>query len=66
MLQQVALGSALMVVTTVIHAGCTTAALWALRFSHADRRVSASRWAEAFLTAALVLMMCFASLFEAC
>ncbi len=54
-----------MVVTTVIHAGCTIAALWALRFSHADRRVSSSRWAGVLVTSALVLMMFYASLFEA-
>ena len=65
MLQQVAIGSALVIVTTLIHAGCTAAALWALRFSHADRRASTSRWAGVFLTAGLVLMMFYASLFEA-
>jgi len=64
-LQQIALGSALMIVTTMIHAGCTTAALWALRFSHADRRAATSRRAGVFLTAGLVLMMFYASLFEA-
>jgi hypothetical protein len=64
-LQQVAIGSTLMIVTTVIHAGCTRAALWALKFSHADRRTLASHWAGVFLTAGLVLMMFYASLFEA-
>ena len=38
MLQQIAIGSALLFVTTLIHAGSTIAALWALRAFHADRR----------------------------
>ena len=65
MLQQVAFGSTLMIVTTMIHAGCTAAALWAFKVSHADRRTSTSHWAGVFLSAALVLMMFFVSLFEA-
>jgi hypothetical protein len=64
-LQQIAIGSTLMIVTTVIHAGCTTASLWALRVSHADRRVSTSRWQGLMLTSGLVLMMFYASLVEA-
>ena len=64
MLHQVAIGSALLLVTTLIHAGCTIAALWALRVSHADRRTSSSRWARVLLTSALVLMMFYASLVE--
>jgi hypothetical protein len=64
-LQQIAIGSTLLVATTVIHAGCTAAALWALRASHAGRWVSASRWAGVVLTAALVLAMFHVSLFEA-
>ena len=65
MLQQIAFGSALLIVTTVIHAACTAAVLWALRFSHANRRLSTSRWAAVLLTSALVLMMFYASLLEA-
>jgi len=64
-LQQIAFGSALLIVTTVIHAACTAAVLWALRFSHANRRLSTSRWAAVLLTSALVLMMFYASLLEA-
>jgi voltage-gated potassium channel Kch len=63
-LHQVAIGSALLFVTTLIHAGCTIAALWALRASHADRRTSSSRSARVLLTSALVLMMFYASLVE--
>jgi voltage-gated potassium channel Kch len=65
LIQQIAIGSVLMIVTSVIHAGCTIAALWALRRSDADRRVSNSRRAAVMLISALVLMMFYASLFEA-
>ena len=65
MLHQIALGSALVTVTTMVHAGCTFAALWAPRTSHVERWLSTSRWAGVMLTAAVVLMMFYASLFEA-
>ena len=64
MLHQIAIGSALLFVTTLIHAGCTIVALWALRVSHADRRTKSSRSARVLLTSALVLMMFYASLVE--
>ena len=57
MIQRIAVGSTLTVVTSEIHAGCRLAAPWAFRLSHADRRVSTSRRAGVMLTAALVLMM---------
>jgi voltage-gated potassium channel Kch len=63
-LQQIAIGSALLFVTTLIHAGSTIAALWALRAFHADRRASGSRAARVLLTSALVLMMFYVSLVE--
>ena len=65
MLEQVAIGSALVIVTTVVHAVCTAGALWALTLSHAYRRLSTSRWADVVLISTLVLMMFFVSLFEA-
>jgi hypothetical protein len=64
-LQQIALGSVLVLVTTLVHGGCTVAALSAPRVSRVERWLSTSRWAGAMLTAALVLMMLYASLFEA-
>ena len=65
MLHQIAFGSALVTVTTMVHAGCTFAALWAPRTAHVERWLSTSRWAGVMLTAAVVLMMFYASLFEA-
>jgi hypothetical protein len=64
-LQQIALGSVLVLVTVLVHGGCTVVALWAPSVSRVERRLSTSRWAGAMLTAALVLMMLYASLFEA-
>ncbi len=64
MLQQIALGSVLMVVTTFVHAAGTVAALRALRMTHADRSRLGSWWVRVSLIAILVVMMFFASLIE--
>jgi len=64
-LQQIVLGSTLVIVTTMVHAGCTAAVVWAPRASYVERWLSTSRWAGVILTAALVLLMFYASLFEA-
>lgn len=64
MLQQIALGSILMVVTTIVHAGCTIAALLGLRMTRANLWALRTRSGRMGLIAALVLMMFFAALFE--
>jgi hypothetical protein len=64
MLQQIVLGSVLMVVTTFVHAACSIAALRALRMVHADRLSLGSWWVHVSLIAMLVLMMFFAALIE--
>ena len=64
MLWQISIGSLLMIITTFVHAGCTLAALWALRMTHADRWGLRTRWLRVSLIAALVVMMFFAALLE--
>ena len=64
MLSQIAIGSILFIVTTFVHAGCTLAALWALKKSHAERWGLESAWTRVTLVAALVVMMFFAALLE--
>ena len=64
MLQQIILGSVLMVVTTFVHAACTVAALRALRMTHAIHSGLGSWWVRVGLSAMLVVMMFFAALIE--
>ena len=64
MLSQIAIGLILMIITTFVHAGCTLAALWALRTAHADRWGLRSGWMMVTLIAALVVMMFLAAIFE--
>jgi len=61
---QIAIGSLLMIVTTFVHAGCTFAALWALRMMHADRWGLRTRWRRVTLVATLVLIMFIAAILE--
>ena len=61
---QILIGSLLVVITTFVHAGCTLAALWALRMTHADLWGLRSRSMRVTLIAALVLMMFLAGLLE--
>ena len=64
MLDQIAIGGLLMVLTTFVHAGGTLAALEVLRrprFLHWGLRRG---WTRVFLIASLVLMMFFAALVE--
>jgi hypothetical protein len=61
---QIAIGSLLMIITTFVHAGCTLAALWALRMTHADRWGLRTRWMRVSLIAALVVLMFYAALLE--
>jgi hypothetical protein len=65
MLEQIALGAALMAVTTVVHTVCTIASLWFLRAIHAERWGVRSHSTAAFLVAAIVVMLFFAALIEA-
>lgn len=64
MLVQIAIGSALMITTTFVHAGCTLAALWALRLTHPEQWRFRSRWSRVSLAAALVVMLFIAALLE--
>ena len=61
---QIAIGSLLMIITTFVHAGCTLAALWALRMTHADRWGLRTRWMRVSLIAVLVVLMFYAALLE--
>jgi hypothetical protein len=65
MLEQIALGTALMAVTTVVHTACTIVALWFLRVIHAARWGVRSHVTEAFLISTVVVMLFFAALLEA-
>jgi hypothetical protein len=64
MLQQIALGSMLVAITTAVHALCTAGVIGALRSMHAGRWVSGSAAKKVTLLAALVLMMFLAALAE--
>lgn len=64
MLQQLALGSILMVVTTIIHASCTVAALLGLRMTRAHLWALQTRSGRMGLISALVLMMFLAAVLE--
>jgi hypothetical protein len=61
----IAIGCVMMVTTTVIHAGCMTAAIGLIRKTHADRWGSATAWTRLSVIAYLVLIMFVASLIEA-
>jgi hypothetical protein len=63
LLEQIALGSVLLVVTTFVHSGCTLGALAVLRRSHAARHLG-SIWSRVSLVAALVVMMFVAAVLE--
>jgi hypothetical protein len=64
-LEQIAIGLALIVVTTFVHAGGTLAALEILRMMHARRWGLSSRLGRVSLIAGLVVSMSIVSLFEA-
>ena len=65
MLEQVAFGSVLMLITTAIHATCTAAVLRALRRRHAGAWAGRSAVRGVSLISLVVLMMFLASLLEA-
>ena len=64
MLQQIALGSLLVVITTAVHALCTAGVIRTLRLTHADRWAYESSGRRVFLLSALVLMLFLATLLE--
>jgi hypothetical protein len=64
MTEQILIGSALMIVTTLVHSGFTLMALEWLRNSRVRDLLLHSAWARASLLAGLVLMMFLASLVE--
>ena len=65
MLQQIAFGSVLLLITTVIHALCTAAVLNVLRGTHASAWGMRSAATRVFLISAVVLVMFLAALLEA-
>ena len=65
MLEQIAFGSVLLLITTVIHASCTAAVLSVLRRTHASAWGNRSAATRVSLISAVVLMMFFAALLEA-
>jgi hypothetical protein len=64
MLQQIALGSILVVITTAVHALCTAGVIQVLRLMHADRWAYRSGGKRISLLSAMVLMLFLAALFE--
>jgi len=65
MLQNIALGSTLMVLTTFIHAGCTMATVGLARRSQARHWATRSAGTREIMIVSIVLMMFFAALIEA-
>ena len=64
MFQQLALGSMLMVVTTIVYAGCTIAALVGLRMTRTHVWALRTRSGRMSLISALVLLMFLAAVLE--
>ena len=64
MLQHIALGSLLMVITTAVHALCTAGVIQGLRLTHAERWAYESAGKKVFLLSALVLMLFLAAVVE--
>ena len=64
MLQQIVLGSILVVITTAVHAVCTAGILRVFRWAHADRWVYQSAGNRALLLSAMVLLLFLAALVE--
>ena len=65
MLQQIAFGSVLLLITTVIHASCTAAVLNVLRGTRASAWGNRSAATRVSLISAVVLVMFLAALLEA-
>ncbi len=65
MLEQVAFGSVLMLITTAIHASCTGAVIRGLRMTHASTWGNRSAATRVSLISVVVLMMFLAALLEA-
>ena len=64
MLEQIALGSLLVVITTAVHALCTAGVILALRLTHSDRLASRSVGRRIGFLSALVLALFLAVLGE--
>lgn len=65
MLEQIAFGSVLILITTVIHGSCTGAVIRVLRLTHASAWANRSAATRVALISAVVLMMFLAALLEA-
>ena len=65
MFEQIALGVALMITTTVVHAGCTRLLLRLLRATHAERWGLKTEATQSLLIAGVVVLLFFAALVEA-
>ena len=64
MLEQLLIGSALLIATTVAHSLVTALLLWLLRTLRASNRVLRQLWAKTGLVAGLVLVLFLAALVE--
>ena len=64
MLQQIALGSVLVLATTIIHTVCMVAAVRTIKRMHARHQFKSSRWLREGLIAAFVLLMFYAALLD--
>ncbi len=64
MLASIALGSTLILITTVVHAAAMTFLLWWLRASHAERWALRTVWTRVRLVCFAVMVLFFASLAE--
>ena len=64
MLEQIAFGLALILITTAIHGSCTVAVIRALRLTHASAWANRSAATRVCLISVVVLMMLLAALLE--
>jgi hypothetical protein len=64
MFQQIALGSALVLITTLVHTGCMMAAIRFVKKSNAGVRSGQSRWTREAMIAVFVLLMFYAAILD--
>jgi hypothetical protein len=64
MLQQIALGSALVLITTLVHTVCMMTAIRFLKKSNAKVRSGQSHWTREALIAVFVLLMFYAAILD--
>ena len=64
MFQQIALGSALVLITTLVHTGCMMAAIRFVKKSNAGVRSGQSLWTREAMIAVFVLLMFYAAILD--